>query len=211
MDAVDIKDPLRPQLRNTIGAETYADSTSVSVGNAKSLVEQDGWAYLANEQDGMKVLDLEPKSPPKRVECTFCGNGEEETACKCKDTNQDKCKIESSAVSTLLREYHHDALDLTVKVPGASVAVQRVYYDSKWAWNHMKNNLIFNQTSDGAISSINKGGVLYKSTGGDAYTSGTFRITRTSGWKWEDNGRELEVIRQRWKNDCLWNPRGDNS
>lgn len=63
VDVVDIKDPSHPKLLNTVGNESYADGSSVSPGYNRALVEQDGWLYLANQQEGMRVLNLDPFFP----------------------------------------------------------------------------------------------------------------------------------------------------
>jgi hypothetical protein len=55
---IDIKDPYNPRLLNTISSTTNADGTTVSLGYTTALVEKDGWVYLANQQQGMKVMEL---------------------------------------------------------------------------------------------------------------------------------------------------------
>jgi hypothetical protein len=55
---IDIKDPYNPVLLNRIGSETYADGSKVDLGNLRGIAELDGWVYLANLQNGMRVVDL---------------------------------------------------------------------------------------------------------------------------------------------------------
>ena len=57
---IDIKDPKNPVILNII-TETPDEpgtSTTTALGNSPALVEKDGWVYLANQQKGMRVLDL---------------------------------------------------------------------------------------------------------------------------------------------------------
>ena len=60
VDVIDIRDPYHPKRLNDIGNETYADKTELSLGFSSALAEKDGWVYLANQQYGMRVLDLDP-------------------------------------------------------------------------------------------------------------------------------------------------------
>src|SRR3990172_8709880 len=190
VDVIDIKDPYSPKRLNDIGNETYADKTELSLGFSSALVEKDGWVYLANRQYGMRVLDLdadvEPIPVPERKEDSFCGD---DNTCKT-DTKQDQCQLAKSAVNTLLGEYQREAVDLAVKAPGGSIAVERRYYGGKWSWGHLGDNLIFNQGSSNNIESIVKGGVTYNTvSSGSLYASGTYKITRktdNSGWRWAD-------------------------
>ncbi|MEK6699220.1 MAG: hypothetical protein AABZ10_09290 [Nitrospirota bacterium] len=61
---IDIKDPNNPKLLNIITAtpEAPGSSTMTTLGTSMALVEKDGWVYLANQQQGMRVLDLDPKN-----------------------------------------------------------------------------------------------------------------------------------------------------
>ncbi len=191
VDVIDIKDPYNPKRLNDIGNETYADGTEVTLGSSSALAEQDGWVYLANQQYGMRALDMDadvgPVPVPERKEDSFCGDG----TCNEKDTKKDQCALAKSAVNTLLGEYQREAVDLVVKALGGGIEVRRRYYDNKWTWNHAGVNLIFNRKSDGKIESIAKGGVLYIAAFStpDLYINGTYRIakkTDNTGWRWTD-------------------------
>ncbi len=59
---IDIKDPRTPKLLNTITQTPLepGSSTLTALGSSTALVEKDGWVYLANQQQGMRVLDLDP-------------------------------------------------------------------------------------------------------------------------------------------------------
>ena len=59
---VDIKDPNHPMLLNKIDNTPSAPGSGnySLLGNSSALVEQGGWVYLANQQKGMRVLDLDP-------------------------------------------------------------------------------------------------------------------------------------------------------
>lgn len=189
VDVVDIKDPDNPKLLNAVGNEYYDNGASVSLGYNRALLEQDGWLYLANQQEGLQTLDLETaeEPPPVKNECSLC-----EAECdRCKDSNQDQCQPTGSAVNMRMREYQRDATDLTVKVPGGVLSAQRWYNSNRWTWDHAKDNLIFRRGSDDKIEAIEKGGVVYgvASVTGDLFTSGVYRITKkadNTGWKWVD-------------------------
>ncbi len=58
---IDIRDPRHPVLLNIISQVPDATGTLTSLGYSPGLVEKDGWVYLANQQQGMRVLDLDPK------------------------------------------------------------------------------------------------------------------------------------------------------
>ncbi|MEK6699343.1 MAG: hypothetical protein AABZ10_09940, partial [Nitrospirota bacterium] len=61
---IDIKDPRTPKLLNTITQTPLepGSSTLTALGSSTALVEKDGWIYLANQQQGLRVLDLDPKN-----------------------------------------------------------------------------------------------------------------------------------------------------
>ena len=70
---IDIKDPNNPKLLNivTTTPETPGSATMTTLGTSMALVEKDGWVYLANQQQGMRVLDLDPY-----LLWQYCGDGE---------------------------------------------------------------------------------------------------------------------------------------
>ena len=63
---IDIKDPYNPVLLNRIGNETYTvvnsdgstSSSTIDLGNLRGIAELDGWVYLTNMQNGLKVVNL---------------------------------------------------------------------------------------------------------------------------------------------------------
>ncbi len=59
---IDIKDPNNPVLLNVVTQTPTApgSATLTSLGASSALVEKDGWVYLANQNQGMRVLDLDP-------------------------------------------------------------------------------------------------------------------------------------------------------
>ncbi|MEW5801617.1 MAG: Ig-like domain-containing protein [bacterium] len=101
-------------------------------------------------------------------------------------------------VNTFLREFEDGATDLSVKVPGGTIDIQRKFYGNEWHWEHLRNNLRFISDPLGnSIESIDKGGVIYERWAGytigciPVYTSGSYRITQLisgSGYyyRWED-------------------------
>ena len=117
------------------------------------------------------------------------------------------------SVNTVIREYNDDAIDLSVKVLGGSIAVQRLFYGNEWHWEHIRNNLQFNLDFLGQyVESIEKGGVLYKrKTPTPVYVNGqiilptmlpvfvhdTYKITKlVTGYRWEDklgNWKEYDI------------------
>ena len=56
----DIKDPYHPVLMHTIAELPDSSGSMIPLGATAGLVEKDGWVYMANEADGMRVLDLAP-------------------------------------------------------------------------------------------------------------------------------------------------------
>src|SRR3989337_4473955 len=60
---IDIKDPKNPVILNIITEtpDEPGSSTTTALGNSPALAEKEGWVYLANQQKGMRVLDLDPK------------------------------------------------------------------------------------------------------------------------------------------------------
>ncbi len=64
---IDIKDPNNPKLLNIItevpvNCPPTSDNCTqtTALGTSTALVEKDGWVYLANQQKGMRALDLDP-------------------------------------------------------------------------------------------------------------------------------------------------------
>jgi RHS repeat-associated protein len=125
-----------------------------------------------------------PKTPRNEpVSCT-----PDPDCTDCKDTSKDKCPVTGSYVSTLQREYNRNETDLAIKAPGGRIEVQRWYYNNRWYWNDMRNNLMVTYNNDGSVGSVDKGGVTYKpaSSTSDVYTNGIYRIIKKSnGWRWE--------------------------
>jgi YD repeat-containing protein len=93
-------------------------------------------------------------------------------------------------VNTVTRQFTDEEVDLSVKVPGGVIQVQRRYYADRWQWEHLRNDLKFQYDAIGeAVASIDKGGVIYKPLSGDGavFVSETFQIARTdSGFRWSD-------------------------
>ncbi|HUT69838.1 MAG TPA: Calx-beta domain-containing protein [Desulfatiglandales bacterium] len=93
-------------------------------------------------------------------------------------------------VNTLSREFNDYAVNLSVKVPGGTISVQRLFYDNHWNWEHKRHNLLVPEHSQVMrIESISKGGVAYKrsSTSPPVFTHDTFKIIpEDSGYRWED-------------------------
>ena len=104
------------------------------------------------------------------------------------------------SVNTVTRQYNDDAVDLTVKVPGGMVSVQRWFYNDQWSWEHTRNNLKFNLSSlGGGIESIDKGGVVYEASAIDAnlFVHNVYKISRREhAYRWEDqrgNWKEFDA------------------
>lgn len=57
---IDAKDPYHPVILNIITQAPNADGTMMSLGYSPAVAEKDGWVYLANQQKGLRVLDLDP-------------------------------------------------------------------------------------------------------------------------------------------------------
>ncbi|MCP3950599.1 MAG: hypothetical protein GY697_00020 [Desulfobacterales bacterium] len=119
---------------------------------------------------------------PDRKE-QFCGT------CWLKDTAKNILHPVGSAINAYMREYTRDSRDLTVKVPGGSVSIQRWYYGNRWYFEHERHSLKFNLSSlGGEIESIDKGDVLYKAAGTDTFVHETYRIEKQPDetWRWSD-------------------------
>ncbi len=98
------------------------------------------------------------------------------------------------SVNTLLREYADEAVDLSVKVPGGSIAVARTFYNNEWQFDHLSDVLEFQWDPLGTSPrAILKGGVVYERSGtassSPVFVHDTFRIVPTDeGYRWEDKG-----------------------
>ena len=116
-------------------------------------------------------------------------------------------------VNCLSREFYDENIDLSIKVPGGSVHVKRLYYDHAWHWWHTDNNLIhYNKwladypvllaATDSSTASglqitsvttdyIEKGGVRYNRSDSSpdtaVYVHDTYRIrVSETGYIWKD-------------------------
>ena len=116
-------------------------------------------------------------------------------------------------VNCVLREYNDDVVNLSVKGPGGSIDVRRLFYGNKWYWEDITDGLHFNKRKEwydlrsnnvdqmdvGSedIESIDKGGVLYKKSGTDVYAHDTYTITKLgSVYLWKDklgNWKEYDI------------------
>ncbi|MFH1147689.1 MAG: FlgD immunoglobulin-like domain containing protein, partial [Pseudomonadota bacterium] len=113
-------------------------------------------------------------------------------------------------VNCVSREYYDEALDISVKVPGGKISVQRLFYQNAWHWEHARNNLRFGTLHTAGYGTgtnakfrthwdyIDKGGVIYR-PGSDpesyVYFNETYTITQLktgplshleSDYLWED-------------------------
>ena len=59
---IDVKDPNNPRVLNVIDQTPTSpeNATLMPLGASTALVEKDGWVYLANQNKGLRVLDLDP-------------------------------------------------------------------------------------------------------------------------------------------------------
>jgi len=188
---IDIKDPYHPVLLNKIGNETYSVAKSdgssgaseVDLGNMKALVVQNGWAYITDDT-GMADVDLGALAKPPCRECDKC----DERGCPCnKETNQNQCQVAKSSVNMRLGDYQKSAVDLSIKAPGGSIEVKRMYYSNTWNWGHARNNLTFKQ-SNNETNAVVKDSVIYNVTTPGVFINDTYQITKKTdgtGWRWE--------------------------
>ena len=91
-----------------------------------------------------------PCTPPPGVEernskCGGGGGGSGKT-CKGKDCQQPVCSETGSWVNLFMRSYTDEATDLSVKVPGGTIDIQREffnegykYYADSWHWQHSRS------------------------------------------------------------------------
>jgi hypothetical protein len=56
----DVKDPYNPLLLLSVANLPDENGNMMPIGQTPGIVEKDGWVYLANMVDGMRVLDLDP-------------------------------------------------------------------------------------------------------------------------------------------------------
>ena len=119
-----------------------------------------------------------------------------------KDTRKNRRQNTDSWVNTVLREYNDRTVDLSVKVPGGKIAVNRFFSDNNWQQEYRHQQLILNYDlficanirpdvqcqSSATLRSIIKGRVAYKlSATEDLFVNENYRLTKTaSGWRWED-------------------------
>ena len=84
-----------------------------------------------------------------------------------KDTLQDVMFYVGCSVNAVTREYNDEATDLSVKTPGGSLGVQRLFYGNEWHWEYTRNNLQFGWDSLGQYIEIHRKGGRSLSTFGD--------------------------------------------
>ena len=94
-------------------------------------------------------------------------------------------------VNTVAREFNDDETDLSIKVPGGNISVDRLFYGDTWRWEHLRNNLSFNLDALGKeIESINKGGVIYEKVSEGVYAQDFFRIAKEGNrYIWKDKNK----------------------
>jgi len=162
-------------------------------GGAPPTVSTGGgtWNYGSSSGSGSTSA---PAPAPAQIEGVKCFPQPERkekfcVSCWLKDTAKNIMQPVGSAVNTYMREYTRDSRDLTVKVPGGSVSIQRWYYGNRWYFEHERQRLQFNLGSqNGAIESIDKGGVIYEAAGTGIFVHETYRIAKQADdtWRWED-------------------------
>ena len=127
-----------------------------------------------------------------------------------RETRRNNTQDVGSVVNTVLREYNDRVTDLSVKVPGGRMVVDRFFSDNGWQQRHRQQQLSFtydfaicvNNLPDAqcleytTLRSVIKGGVAYKRSAlEDVFVNESFRITRespsstapaASTWRWED-------------------------
>ncbi|MFH1613961.1 MAG: CARDB domain-containing protein, partial [Planctomycetota bacterium] len=65
------------------------------------------------------------------------------------DEDQDKCHNAGSWVNPLHRIYNDRETDLSVKVPGGTISIERYYYKERWYFKHWQNKIeLVNRGSD---------------------------------------------------------------
>jgi len=91
-------------------------------------------------------------------------------------------------VNAVLGQYLDQADDLTVKVPGGAVTVQRKFYNGKWHWDYVDDRLEFVPDNLGRLVALNKSGVTYSIVEGTSvFKNGDFEISKVSdGYRWKD-------------------------
>ncbi len=68
-----------------------------------------------------------------------------------------------SSVSLVQREFNDKATDISVKVQGGQIAIERRFYANAWHWQYTRNKLHFNWNVSGDyLASIEKDGVIYR-------------------------------------------------
>ena len=106
------------------------------------------------------------------------------------DTFQDIIHTAGCTVNAVLREYNDEATDLSIKAPGGSIDVRRLFYGNQWHWEQLQANLQLNYDALGQyVESVDKGGAIYEkvSTNPPVFTQDTFRIEAIdSGYRWQD-------------------------
>ncbi len=115
---------------------------------------------------------------------TGCINGD----CRPQDGHKSVNDVGSS-VDPIMRQYNDDIIDMDVAVPGNKIYLRRLYYDGKWHWQHLRNNLNFNlNLSQTRIETIEKAGAVFKRSADDLYTHGTSVLKKldTNGYRWND-------------------------
>jgi RHS repeat-associated protein len=136
---------------------------------------------------------------PDKIEGVDCYPQEVRMVVRCDErlkniTLNDQSVETGCTVNCFLREYHDQALDLLVKVPGGHIDVKRYFYNNQWHWSFDHNQLHFiNDYSGENIEKIERAGVIYQKVSENLFTNETYKIIRTEeGFLWKNKLGQFE-------------------
>ncbi len=85
-------------------------------------------------------------------------------AVRMEDQDPNASQDTGCSVNCFLGEYNDEAIDLSVKVVGGTIRVQRRFYDNEWHWEHLRHQLDFDlsiNTFGYGTLGVKKAGVPY--------------------------------------------------
>jgi RHS repeat-associated protein len=100
-------------------------------------------------------------------------------------------------VNCFLKEYHDESKDMSAHVPGGNIDIIRLYYNKRWHWPVLNNNLEFEwDLLHQYIQTIHRAQVKYMIYGNDRriYKSDQFQIiVEKDGYQWKDTLGNYEL------------------
>ena len=170
-------------------------SGSTTGGSSYSLDES--FVYISGGTDGVGTTSRGPgtsstSASPKTINGSFCPPDKKRNPCDF-DPFCDRPGGSPNECGSIIhlqhRELQLNPTDLSVKVQGGSIDIERWYYDHQWHFDHARNNLVFERDALGDLNTIFMSDVPYEISSSDAdiYVNGSYRILPIGdAYRWEN-------------------------